>query len=432
MNAIHTTRRLAIALILSGAFNVLLLSLLFYVAVKERPPTPYFESKPADEHLTPLTIDHSNHEVIRYFKKMPMEGLIGRLANRQQVENGYTQRDLALAALVAFHDFDIERALSAFPPLGQKRKIEYGKYRNGKAAELTVFPGLSEPQFEAITAFARRERWPLTAKGLFQKVKRDINAHDDPSLVESFLMTPEFIAIYLLFERAEAKIDQQAVLALISEGNWEQLSAFVSGQKMSQDLSAARRQRLLLDYIEKNSKSAARLLVKSDPAFARLKSDDSQVLFLLTLLDPEQPESRAFAEAILASPRTDAVRKGAAEFLQVVMPEEKKTAPLPIAKAASPEPVTLTRAPQVTSAPKPAPIDKPPSGKLIASSVPSKASNSLQAASKSDQLYIVQEGDSLWKISRRFGVDIETLKAVNRLETEFLSPGRTLKIPTPK
>ena len=43
--------------------------------------------------------------------------------------------------------------------------------------------------------------------------------------------------------------------------------------------------------------------------------------------------------------------------------------------------------------------------------------------------YVVQEGDSLWKISRKYKAHIESIKTINHLQSDFLKPGTTLKIP---
>jgi LysM repeat protein len=58
--------------------------------------------------------------------------------------------------------------------------------------------------------------------------------------------------------------------------------------------------------------------------------------------------------------------------------------------------------------------------------------NSVSSAKRVNQpyrLYIVQEGDSLWKISRRFGVDMEVIKRANELQSNAIQPGTMLKIP---
>jgi hypothetical protein len=43
--------------------------------------------------------------------------------------------------------------------------------------------------------------------------------------------------------------------------------------------------------------------------------------------------------------------------------------------------------------------------------------------------YQVRRGDSLWSIARRHGLDVDTLKAVNRLSTTRIYAGQTLQIP---
>lgn len=48
---------------------------------------------------------------------------------------------------------------------------------------------------------------------------------------------------------------------------------------------------------------------------------------------------------------------------------------------------------------------------------------------RKDRLYIVQEGDSLWKIARRFNVDVEHLRAHNKLKSDALKPGTPIRIP---
>ncbi|HOC06060.1 MAG: cell wall hydrolase [Bacillota bacterium] len=46
------------------------------------------------------------------------------------------------------------------------------------------------------------------------------------------------------------------------------------------------------------------------------------------------------------------------------------------------------------------------------------------------QQHIIKPGDSLWKISRAYGVTIESLKAANNLSSDLIIAGKTLTIPT--
>ncbi len=44
--------------------------------------------------------------------------------------------------------------------------------------------------------------------------------------------------------------------------------------------------------------------------------------------------------------------------------------------------------------------------------------------------YVVRKGDSLWKISRKFGVDVKLLMLVNRIYDDMIRPGDVLLVPT--
>jgi len=54
----------------------------------------------------------------------------------------------------------------------------------------------------------------------------------------------------------------------------------------------------------------------------------------------------------------------------------------------------------------------------------------LQAPSERNQLmtYIVQKGDSLEKIAKKFGISVDTIKLANRLTKTILQPGKELII----
>lgn len=443
-------RKLTITLMISGTLNVFLLILFFYFTLSEHLPIPYYEMKPAttQEQLSPLAIDHSNQEVIRYFKKMPFEWLIARLSNTQLVENGYTQRDLALASLMAFHHLDVDRALSTLPSPGQKRSLIYGRYRDGSPAELMIYSGLSDRYCDAIRAFASTERWPMTPKGLFLTLKKQSFEGIDPSLADAFYMTSEFLSAETLLSRSGTSLEKSDVLAVLLDGSWGMLMEFSNRQKAIQDLSAAKRQQFLLNYIDQQSKSAALLLLKIDEGFTSRQLDDSRVLVLLGLLDKKTPESERFALALLTSPRSEPVWNAAARrlydyagesqpeknhhyaALSRFVPEHQQVKVL--------DKPTLTSAPPIIP-PPPAPIKSAVKAKeSVAANPPIKAkvSNSLSETKKivskevkTDRVYIVQEGDSLWKVSRRFNVDIERLKIYNHLDSNNLRPGRSLKIP---
>lgn len=263
-------RKLTKWLFISGIFNIALASYFFYFLIRERPPTPYFESKPpkVEESQVPFAIEESNAELIRYFKTLSFDQLVAKLSSKALVDSGYTVRDLALSSLIAFHHFDLSRALLDGIWPNQTRVISYGLKKDGKAAKVLVYPGLSDKQFESIISFAKKEQWPLTPKGLFLNLKQPKNAKH--GIADAFYLTPEFIAVEMLFLRSEADVQKSEILNVLLDGSFSMLSSFTEEQKQSQDLSAARRQHFLLEYIKHHSKNAAYLLLKTDgPAIVR-------------------------------------------------------------------------------------------------------------------------------------------------------------------
>lgn len=416
--------KLTRALYISGSINILLVAFLFYWVWREQPPAPYFENKPATRQETqkPFALSKSNGQILRQMRQMTFDQLVDKLKNSDLVDNGYSQRDLALATLVGIYEFDLKRALQGFALPDQERTLVYGKFKDGSPAEIHVYPTLSEDHFKAIIAFATTEKWPLTTKGLYGTLKSKISKNEplDPSLVDTFYLSPEFHHVEMLFTRSGKNIEKPQLISLISEGDWKHLSLFSEQQKAVQDLSEARRQQFLVDYIDQGSKTAAYLLLKTDPEFAQRKLDDQRVLVLLRLLLTNTPESKSYALAQLASPRSDAVLRLAAkrlyEYAGEVPPEKfnhrlalerflPKSAALPLAitppKPTPPKPIAAKPTPQKTTPPK----------------------------TINPKTYLVREGDTLLVISRRFKVDVDALRKKNNLKSDSLKPGTPIQIP---
>lgn len=453
-------RRLSQTLFISGALNIGVLALFSYWLIRERPPLTYLESKPAsyEQQQLPLADSHSCGEIITRLRPLSFDQLVAKLESIQLIENGYTERDLALTSLVAFHHFDLARALPKGESL-QQRLLMWKNSWTGESIPLSVYPGLTQTQFEAILSFAKTEQWPLTSEGVFlllQKQKDQLNL--DPSLVEAFMMTPEFLIMEVLFKRIDIPIKTQRLLEVILEGDWPAFKQFVSQQKQLNDVSIARRQKFLLDYINKRSEAAAYLFLELDPEFAIKKLDDAQVITLLQLLPTKTLESERFAHAMLISPRSTSVWQQASlrlyEYAGEPIPEDwdyqtslQRFAPDQLAGKQPAKPASevapvikpvVTLAQKSTEIPKnqvasssvkPSPKGTVAASQATANPTSKKDVNLKRNSSVSYRLYIVQEGDSLWKISRRFGVDMEVLKKRNQLQSNAIKPGTVLKIP---
>lgn len=434
-NNLKYIRGLILVLTASGILNIILVSTLFYWFVKDTTPSPYFEKKPVlkKEEQSLLTIEASNTELIHYFRTLSFHQLASKLSNNQLIENGYTLRDIALACLVAFHHLDLSRALVGYNQPQQQRFLVYGRSKSGKPVSITVYPGLSDQQYQAIMEFISSEQWPLTSKGLFYQMKK-FGIHAEPSLIDAFSMAPEFLSVQVLFNRAEVAVDKKEILKLLLDGSWNILFEFAEQQKLEQDLSSARRQQLLMDYIERKSKAAAYLILKMEQEYALKKLDDQRVINLLNLLTDKTSESEKYAIDLLTSPRSDAVWKMAATKLYQYAGEpipEKNFHHMAMTRFVPGQAVKESNEkPKVTKVLTKATPTKPPVKQQPKKAIASKQNPpSKTIPSKKDRLYIVQDGDSLWKISKRFNVNVETLRNHNKLKSDALKPGTPLRIP---
>lgn len=407
--AIRQRRRLFQALMVSGILNVMMATYMVYNMVKEDGYDLPRRIEAASSKA--LTIDGA----VKNFKTMPLDALIAKLSDTKAIEDGYKVRDIALATLVSYKDFDLSRAL-----LGQPQPTQQRKMILEDKSELTVFPGLSDTQYVAIGHFATTEKWPLTSRGLFTMVQQAEN-RKDATLLETFFLTPEFLAVEMLFNRANPVVDKAELLDLVTSGDWQIVSQFARKQQKAQDLSPERREALLLEYLSCGSKPATYLLLKTDEAFASKKLDDATVVMVLKTLDGATPQAESFAKTMLTSKRSDSVYQAAAECLYrwageaMPLPYDHakalaRFAPTPSPKEAFAETPSRKTPPTATSKPKTTP----------------KAATQVVAGSRK---YTVQKGDSLWKVSRKYHVSVDSIKKANSLKSDNLSPGSTLTIP---
>lgn len=430
------TKGLIGALAISGFLNIILLTSIFYGHLRERSPALYCEQKltlkPSKQPV--IAADESSSSLIRQLQTLPYEQVVAKLKSLTPVENGFTERDLALACLVACHHFDLSRALEGSVNVLQERLITY-QQQNGTSATIKVYSALNNSQFALINAFAASERWPQTPKGLFhllQKTKDNFEI----TLLDAFLLTPEFNSIEPLFKRTEPAVNKKEIINFLLEGDWALLSQTFEQQRINGEISDARRQSVLLDYVQKGSITAANLLLKIDSQYALKKLDDQQMVNLLTLLSQKSPENEAFAKAVLASPRNDAVLQMAAKRLYEYTGEKtSQKLSQSIEPAFVPSSVVQSTAPYPQNQIKlnEKPLDKPPVASKIVKQEKSYRYSSTASpkipAPKSDRLYIVQEGDTLWKLSKRFNIEVEILKGYNKLSSDSLAPNSAIRIP---
>ncbi len=376
-------RVLTLVLIFSGALNIALIAALAFPRFQQI-AVPSMGACPTES-----THDTTNGHLFASMSRLSFRELVSFLTNRDPVEEGYTKRDLAIASLVAFHHFNLEKALSGSP--SQVRTLLFSADQ-----KIDVFPGLTEEQFEAIIRFAYQEKWPLTSKGLFSLLQARTGQRDE-SLEQAFLITPEFDSLCLLFQRTEASQEPAILLNLACEGTWELLDQLRHEQLHVLDFSVDKRRTLLLNYLSLHSPTAAQLLLRTDFVFALKKLEDRAILDLLTLLKRQTEEGTKFCVELLKSPRSDAIWQAAAMTLYAYAGE------LPTA-----------------------PIDP----KAVLARFASKGAPPPKVESVPSRFHVVKEGENLWKISKHYKVKDDENVKLNALEKkDALFPGMTLKLP---
>jgi len=392
-------RFLTQALIFSGALNIGLLTSFFYFIARDKKESVAFELQPVSQAQKQL----SNVETIAQFATMSYAELVDLLNNQEPIEEGYKKRDLALASLAAFHFVNLEKALQGSAL--QRRVLSFQRKDGPEQVDITVYPGLSDDQYQGIVQFIKTEKFPFTTKGIFFELKQ-AKMPRDPSLLEAFYLTPEFTTLMTLFNRAGVPLPSEYVIEVIAQGDWSLLEQFTQEQKLSQDLSPLRLKNLLSNYIRCRSVVAAKILLEWDRDFILKKFEDHDLMAFVDLFSSKTGVLETFLKEIITSPRSDAVWKKAAEKLYAF-------AELPF-----PDPYDHTVTLQTFAKdrfPKPAiqqPAAPPPAVPV-----------------KSKRTHVVQSGENLWKIARKYKVSIDALKKANRLDTDKLRPGKELVIP---
>lgn len=370
-------RRLSQFLIISSLVNVAFISSAIY---------QYFRpTKSIDVSVSKNPLTEDAQTVLKSFFALNYQDLMTKLSQKVQIEPGLFKRDLALAMLVDSYHIDLQRALS-------KQNISFQQILfqdAGKQKWLNVPRGLADGDFELIQQFLKQEAWPLTAKGLFLKLKFGIK---DPQLDLAFYKSQDFSKLFDALSLKLSNFKQDALVTMLTKGDFLDFELFHQCV-MDGGFSA---ESFLHHYAKLGSFDAANLLIDM-PHFTVKSLADSEALDFLDVLSANKEKQKKIALELLSSFRSD-------QFKQ----EVKKRG-----FEAKEEPIVATVS-----------LEKKPANQKAAQEKAKPAQKQ-----KSQKTYVVQEGDSLWKISRKFKVEIEAIKQANRLESESLKPGRTLIIP---
>ena len=371
------------------------MQLFFYFVLQKKETPVVFELSPLEKTSDVLA---TNQELLSVYSTLSFKELLSILEDDSFVEEGYRKRDLALASLVAFHFFNLEKALSSFP--SQRRQLSFLNQEGQEKIDITVFPGLSDDQFQALIQYVKTEKWPLTAQGVFFELKQ---GQQDPALLETFYLTSEFRVVEALFTRSGLVFPKEFLVLLLTQGDWDVIKELTEEQKLAQDLSSQKLKNFLLSYIKKRSLLAAKILLEWDREFVAKKLEDFDLILFLDLFPQTSPSVSLLLKDLLCSPRSDAIWRKCAEKLYGFHL-------LPIPETYNYDLVLQTFFPEI-------PRPKQDSIKVVESS-PTKR-----------RTYTVQSGDNLWKIAKKYKVSIDALRKQNKLATDKLRVGKELEIP---
>lgn len=415
------------ALKISVILNLALVALCVYFLARGR---PFIYHSPTEKVASQVDHWQSNLEVLHAFYKLPFDQLVLQLGDTRRVEDGFSRRDLALACLVSLYHFDIAKALGEKPK--QERQLLLRDASGHHLGEIVAFPGISEAQFQEIIHYAHVERWPVSDEGLFKILASQGVADADPSLIQAFSFSPEFLTIESLFKRTGISVDRRLLLEMVVGGGWNLLEQSFREIVRTQDFSEVRRRQFLFQYIRLGSQLAARLFLATDMNFAVKRLEDREVLFLLGMFDEDNPQARQLALELLTSPRSDAVWEKAASCLYAYehepMPEPYDH--LQAIKRFVPQELLGER---VSLGETGQEVRKGPPVQAVAKAAnrgPSLEEKPSVKASVKGKKHTVVEGDSLWRLSRLYGVSIEKIKEANDMTSDHLRPGRILIIPS--
>ncbi len=235
---------------------------------------------------------------------------------------------------------------------------------------IAIYPGLNDEQFEAIIRFGYQEKWPLTAKGLFHALKAWPKETRDSSLSDAFFATAEFYAVQVLFQKTGMPLEPNQLLDLLIDGPWDAVASYYESQSRVLDLTVEKRRYFLQYYLSIGSKTAAKCILQGDYAYGLTQLTDDALLKILEFDGRER-----LCQDLLRSQRSVEIKDAANQRLSSFTKREKQVV-------------------------KPTSIE-----------------------------HIVQEGESLWKISRQYKVKVEDLIQHNGLEKDRLMPGMVLVIP---
>lgn|SRR3990167_658106 len=356
---------LVLALVLSAAFNVGFVAK-FFLDLKPAPIASFRVSPKS----TPTTA-----YLDTLFQKSFFE-LVEELANTEPVQDGYRKNELALATLVALHSFDVSRVISREPG---RKVMQFSHKDGGEVFQLALFPDMTPEEMGMLSSFAKREKWPFTLEGIFARIPL-AGVEEKKELLQIVLVSKEWNTVRRAMQRFIPKLAMKDLFSYFLDRRSDALRLLYKELRES-GKNEAEAIRYFFLKAEGLTRPLLQAWIAQDMSYLLHDLSDEELVSLLQQFSERSDEVVRFLQLVFASSRRDFVREAAAERLSFF------EGALVGAISLEPPPMHEARV-----------------------------------------RYTVQQGDSLWKIAKKFHLSIEELKQKGGINSEKLRPGQEIVI----
>ncbi len=317
--------------------------------------------------LPEVCLKKEHSDLLQNFFLMSFDELVLELSNATLISDGYEIRDLALAILSSYHYLDLEKALRG--ETLEVREVMFVHTDGGEQFPLTLYPDVKDYHFSLIKAYVDETKYPFTSEGLFAELK--VMKEQSPTdLALSFMHSKEYVAIYSFVNRFFETVAKEKVLLVLLEGTYQDIERFYYLYLENIDKPKEMIRYFLKTYCNMGSKFAASMWLEIDEDYILRQLNNEEISNVMKLTNNQN-----FLNKVKTGVRSHDVREIAKEKLP--LPELSK-------------PIKSTHR-----------------------SIP----------------YIVQKGDSFWKIAHKHKMSIEEIKKENNLTSDLLRPGQSILIP---
>jgi hypothetical protein len=259
------------AFILSVSCNLCLVGVIYFLALREG---TIVRSLPFYPQASQITIPQN---IVSSFQNFSMQELIVGLEDSREIAKGFSMQSVILGLLISHFELDIERCLG-YQPCWTKSGYH-----------------LSTKEYARVAAFLQKERYPFT----FSRVVKHFQKNPgDAEFVRWLLYRPEILSLKQTAQSVVGGIQESSILKLLLEAGPDPICALHKEVKEGSVDIDENWHRLLIRSLLDGSKTAAYLLVVSDPKYAQRLPFEVQ-LKMVELMETRTEEAHRFVQNIL-------------------------------------------------------------------------------------------------------------------------------------